>query len=179
MESYISQSIQIPQLQQSQIHMQMQAQLQQQNLYHMPSYCQPHPMTYAMHPPAYHIPPRPPAQIYMHPVNPFLTNTIQPGPQLNTGIGNMQAYRNTAQHGQQFTNPHHRQYTQPEVRLHHNQVYQVNTSLDSNTSVHMLNASNIVKTGVIRSERKSVDVEPEVIIHDNQRSENRKLRQKC
>ncbi|CAC5409957.1 unnamed protein product [Mytilus coruscus] len=138
----------------------------------MPSYCQPHPMTYVKHPPAYHIPPRPPAQIYMHPVNPFLTNKIQPGQQLNTGIGNMQAYRYAAQHGQHFTNPHYRQYTQPEVRLHHNQVNQVNTSLDSNTSVHIPNASNIVKAGVIRSEKKSVDVEPEVIIHDNQRSEN-------
>ncbi|VDI79787.1 Hypothetical predicted protein [Mytilus galloprovincialis] len=171
METHITQSMQILQLQQSQMQMQMQAQLQQ-NLFHMQSNRQPHPMMHTMHPPPYQLPPRPPAQIYMHPVNPYMTNTIHQGQQLNNGIGNMQAHRYPAQQGPQLMNLSHRQYSRPEVVLPHGHINQINTNLDRNTSVHMSNVNQTVKPGVMYLEKKSENINPELFTHQNNRNEN-------
>ncbi|CAC5380588.1 unnamed protein product [Mytilus coruscus] len=125
-----------------------------------------------MHPPPYQLPPRPPAQIYIHPVNPYMTNTIHQGQQMNNGIGNMQTYRYPAQQGPQLMNLSHRQYSHPEVVLPHGQINQINTNLDRNTSVHKSDVSQTVKPGVMYLEKKSDNINPELTIHQNNRSEN-------
>ncbi|VDI42849.1 Hypothetical predicted protein [Mytilus galloprovincialis] len=65
METHMSQSMQIIQLQQTQLMMQVQAQQHQQNMYHMQTY--------------QHLPPKPPAYVHMQPVHPLHTNINQHG----------------------------------------------------------------------------------------------------